>query len=63
MTSTVKHTPDVVAGYKAFNGYIFTGADADYYNRACSCPMTTEDQKHNVYMLIIMGNEGDDNAT
>jgi len=53
----------VKEGYKAFNGYIFTRADADYYNRACSCPMTTEDQKHNVYMLIIMGNEGDDNAT
>lgn len=24
------------AGYKAFNGYIFSAADASAYNRACS---------------------------
>lgn len=40
-------------GYKAFNGYIFTEADAKIYNNACDCPMTTPDQLHNLFMIII----------
>ncbi len=40
------------AGYKAFNGYVFTQTDADFYNnnyRNCK----NEDEKFRLYNLII----------
>lgn len=43
----------IKAGYRAFNGYVFTEADARAYNAACEDPQTTADQRHNVFLTII----------
>lgn len=52
----------IAAGYKAFNGYQFTQADADAYNRITAeiarerYPATVEflkDQRHRLFCLTI----------
>lgn len=31
-----KQVSQVAAGYRAFNGHVFTGSEADLYNRTCA---------------------------
>ncbi len=40
----------IQAGYKAFNGYIFTDKDAEYYNNAICW---SKDELHRLFKLII----------
>jgi len=40
----------IEAGYKAFNGYIFSQKDADYMNNAY---FANENERHNTFCIVI----------
>lgn len=45
----VKQDP-IEAGYRAFNGHIFSQVDAGYYNNSV---FHSEDEKHRTFIIII----------
>ena len=46
----------VHAGYRAFNGHVFTDAEARAYNQACDqyeAGLTTANQRHAAFLICI----------